>query len=289
MRIYRKLAVIVTLAAVIALMTAIWSRGHFPDQVFRISDGQVSSLDRVLPDLNRASFIFVGELHTDVHHHDIQLRVIKALHERDAPVAIGLEMIEAGDQEALDRWVSGKMDEKDFAKVFNRNWPSGWIYYRDIFLYAREHEIPMIALNVPDEITEQVAREGFYSLSPEQLARLPGVSCNVDKDYEELMRRALEMHGTSAQGKIFTRFCEAQMVWDTTMAQRLIDYADRNGRVKAVVIAGNTHAWKHGIPEQIRRKDSEKVMRVILPEIPGRQTRHTVTVEEADYLWLAGG
>jgi len=54
----------------------------------------------------------------------------------------------------------------------------------------------------------------------------------------------------------------------------------------AVVLAGGGHAWKRGIPEQVRRR-SNVPYRVILPEEQGRLARDTVSPEDADYLWLS--
>ena len=260
---------------------------HFGDEILRIDNGQVRTLSQILPDISAVPVTFIGEIHSDIHHHDLQLRVIRALHESDIPVTIAMEMVDREEQESLDRWVRGDLDEEKFREIFEDNWPVSWDLYRDIFIFARFHGIPVLGLNVPDEITEQVAREGFSSLSGDQLEKLPGVSCDVDEDYMKLMKLALKMHGSDADTSRFTNFCEAQMVWDTTMAHTLIEYSERKRDRRIIVLAGNIHAWKHGIPEQFRRKAPSTPYRVVLPEIPLRQTRGSITPDRADYLWLA--
>lgn len=275
----------ITLAGTFGVFTLCHS--HFDDEILKIEDGQLKTLSQVLPDISAVPITFVGEIHSDIHHHDIQLRIIRALHESEIPVTIAMEMVDRETQESLDHWTGGKLREGRFREIFEENWPVSWDLYRDIFLFTRDHEIPMLGLNVPDEITEQVAREGFASLSGEQLEKLPGVSCDVDEEYMELMKLALQMHGSHDETSRFTNFCEAQMVWDTTMAHTLLEYSESNRDHRIVVLAGNIHAWKHGIPEQVRRKDPSILFRVILPEIPLRQTRDNITHERADYLWLA--
>jgi len=55
-----------------------------------------------------------------------------------------------------------------------------------------------------------------------------------------------------------------------------------------VVLAGNGHAWRYGIPEQLRRR-AELSYRILLPEVPGRQDRSNTTGAEGDYLLLGLG
>jgi hypothetical protein len=52
-----------------------------------------------------------------------------------------------------------------------------------------------------------------------------------------------------------------------------------------VVLAGSGHAWKHGIPEQVQRRQ-ESTYRVLLPAIPGRLEPDNVTSDETDYLMI---
>jgi len=249
----------------------------------RISDGATITLAEVLPDLKNASLIFVGELHDQKEHHELQLAVIRGLKEVGIPVAVGLEMFRAESQESLDRWVEGETSEREFKQIYYDNWTSPWSLYQDIFLYARTQRIPMIGLNVPGEITRQVAQGGFSSLTPEQIGELPEVSCDVDTIYMEFIRRSFGQHphGTTE----FTYFCEAQIVWDTAMAWHLVRFLKENPEHSVVVLAGNGHSWKRGIPEQIRRQSSY-AYRVILPEEPGRLERRSVSAGDLDYLWL---
>lgn len=253
------------------------------DRILRIADGSVVGFDAMLEDLATARLVFVGELHDQRAHHEAQLRVIRALHERDRPVAVGLEMFRAEDQWALDRWTSSDLSLEEFLPLYYANWNLPWMYYRDIFLYAKEHGLPMVGLNVPSDTIRQVARQGFRSLSPEQIGDLPMVRCEIDETYEDFIRRALGMHGSS--GRTFVNFCEAQLVWDTAMAVHLMAFLEANPQHIVVVVAGSGHAWRRGIPEQLDKLGAVPT-RVILPEIPGRVERDTASIEDADYLWM---
>jgi uncharacterized iron-regulated protein len=229
------------------------------------------------------SIVFVGEHHNNESHHAAQLRLIKALHERKGRVAIGLEMFHAGHQEEIDSWLRGEMDTHDFIEVYYHNWSEPWQMYGDILIYARDNGLPLVALNASPDITSLVASHGFDSLTEEQLEELPGASCSIDADYEDFIRRALGEHEGDEMS--FRRFCEAQMVWDTTMAYRTVRYLEENPEDTMVVLAGSGHSWKRGIPAQVRRQ-SRVSFTSVLPEVEDGLTRESVSVDDTDFLWL---
>ena len=185
------LALGLVLLAIHAAITL--QRLHYPraGRLLRVSDGRELGLDEALAELAAARLVFLGEFHDQPDHHQAQLAVIRALHEADHPVAVGLEMFRADDQPALDSWVDGTLPLAEFLSVYYANWNFPWAFYGDIFLYAREHAIPLVGLNLPLELVQQVARSGFGSLSPGQLQRLPAVQCVVEPEYEAFIRRAM--------------------------------------------------------------------------------------------------
>ena len=237
-------------------------------KVFRLSDRKVIPYGQMVDDLRKADIVFVGEMHDREAHHQLQLDIIRALRTAKTPVAVGFEMFTYESQKDLDNWVAGTIPDSDFIKTYYRNWNFPWPLYDDIFLYVRDNKIPAIALNVPPEITRKVSASGFSSLTKEERAKLPPeTGCVVDEQYMKFIRRAHAMHGHS--GKNFVYFCEAQLLWDQVMARTIIEYRKKNPDKTVVVITGNGHAWKRGIPEQVRSLSEKTSVRVVLPHIPG--------------------
>jgi uncharacterized iron-regulated protein len=252
-------------------------------RIFDLNRQKEITLAQALTDLKQRRILLVGEYHTDKNHHLGQLQVIRMLHQSGARVAIGLEMFRKDSQGDLDRWVSGDMPEKEFLKVYYDNWNFAWPFYSMIFEYARDHQIKMLGLNVPRDITRQVASQGFSSLNQNQKGKLSNITCRVDKEYMQYIRRSFGAH---AHGNLnFTYFCEAQLVWDTVMAINALDYVNSNPDTIVVILAGTGHARKPAIPEQIRKR-SKWPYAVILPEIPGRIDPNTISSKEADYIFL---
>ena len=86
----------------------------------------------------------------------------------------------------------------------------------------------MVGLNVPRPIVRQVARKGFESLSQKQRGKIRVATCDVDMTYQRTLQQVLGQKETG--GTIFTRFCQAQVVWDTAMAINALDYAKDNSQ-----------------------------------------------------------
>jgi len=258
-------------------------QGSFePSGILRVSDRSVVSFAEVLKELQSVRVVCVGELHDEASHHRAQVELIRGLHDSGRKVAVGLEMFRAEEQDQLNRWVKGEITEGDFVPVYLRNWNFPWDLYRSIFLYCRDRGIPMVGLNIPSAVTRQVGRKGFSSLAENLRHHLPPVSCNVDEIYQDFIRRAMGV--THKHGADFEYFCEAQLVWDTAMAWHAVRFLKNNPDYSIIILAGSGHAWKRGIPEQVRRQ-SDLTFRVILPEMP-RLDRKRVTLEDTDYLWL---
>ncbi len=247
----------------------------------RISDGQRVGFHSMLGDLAQARLIFIGELHDNREHHRLQLETIKALHSSGVRIAIGLEMFRVESQQYLDDWVAGKLDVLSFMAIYRDNWTIPWELYDSIFLYARNNGIPLIGLNAPREIMQKVYRLGFSALSPEERGQLPpDVTCRVDKPYMDFVRRNFVMH--TADQAMFFRFCEAQLLRNKVMADRLVSYLAKEPDRVVVVLAGVGHAMRKGVPDEVEVLRSLQ-MRVVMPRL------HEVAAEplekrDADYV-----
>ena len=241
------------------------------------------SLEQAAEKLPSPGIVYIGEFHDNAAHHAAQLAVIQSLDKRKRPLAVGLEMFQHIEQSVLDAWVARELSEYEMRRAFDRNWSQGWDFYRDIFLYCRDRKIPMAGLNVPRSITRKVARKGFESLTPEEIGKLPPIVCRVDREYEEFLRLVMGSHGSDSG---FSRFCEAQLVWDAAMAIYALEYLKNHPECTVVVLCGMIHAWKKAAPEQAVREKADVQQAVIQPAVKGRWTPGKVSKEDADYLIL---
>lgn len=252
-------------------------------RLYEISGKTEVALQDLVRGVEKKHIVLAGEHHTNATHHRKQLEVIDAFHQSGAKVAVGMEMFRSDSQAHLDRWVAGELNDSDFEKIYYENWNYDWSLYAPILKYARDNRIPVLGLNVSRRITSQVARHGFKSLSEEQRGKLNDIACRVDEAYMAFIRRA---YGAHAHGNLnFEYFCESQLVWDNIMAINALNFLERHSDHIVIVIAGSGHVWKGGIPAQLASR-SFTAYTVILPEIPGVVDKATVSLQDADYIFL---
>ncbi len=280
----KKLPVILFTLTLTALVNSCSANEKYIEpRFFDVNQGREADASQVLPRLQESRLVLVGEHHTDMDHHAAQLQVVQMLHKAGADVTIGMEMFSSDSQQALNRWVSGEIGDAEFQKIYYNNWNFPWSLYSSIFEYARDKKIPIVGLNVPRKITRQVARQGFQSLSETQKEKLSHITCRVDKEYMEYIRKA---YGGHAHGNLnFIYFCEAQLVWDSAMADNALRYLNSNPDTVMVILAGTGHVRKQAIPAKIRSR-SDMPYTVILPEVPGHIEKSTVNRKDADYIFM---
>lgn len=249
--------------------------------VIRIEDGQRIGVEQMINEVSHSPVIFVGERHDAAIHHELQLEVIKGLQKPGELLAIGVEMFEIDSQLALDAWIAGKTREEQFVRVYQANWRNlSWGLYRDIFLFARDHGIPMVALNAPQQIVQKVSHQGFSALSTADLRVLPAESTGPISD-ENIRFMTTYYPGHSKNSEAFRHLCEAQALRNRVMAKAISRYLAKHPGSRMVVLTGGAHAWgKGGIPAELGKLP----YKVILPPFLGIDSYDPATGRGADYL-----
>ncbi|NPA49802.1 MAG: PDZ domain-containing protein [Thermodesulfobacteria bacterium] len=211
--------------------------------------------------------IFLGERHDRYEEHLAQLAIIRWLHENGHRIAIGLEMFQRPFQEILDAYISGRMSEEEFLRrsEYFKRWGFDWRFYKPIIDYARKNKIPLVALNIPAEITDKVAKGGVKNLSPEERASVPEID-RSNLAYREYLRQVYESHPEKKREiKDFETFYEAQLLWDEGMAESIVRYLSQHPERQMVVLVGRAHVvYGYGIPSRIARRGIEDYAIVLL-------------------------
>lgn len=212
----------------------------------------------IATELLSKKIIYVGESHTRYADHQLQLRVIRELHQRDPNLAIGMEMFPRSSQKVLDQFVAGEISEPQFLRDSNYFdvWSFDYRLYREILNFARSRKIPVIGLNIEKKYVSKVYKEGGVSaLGPEELMELP-----VDRDldiegYRDRIYSVFSVHPGQNSLKQFNGFFQAQAIWDEIMAQTIADYCTEHPEQRMVVLAGRGHVVKgDAIPPRVARR-----------------------------------
>jgi len=167
-----------------------------------------------------------------------------------------MEFFQQPFQPALDAYVAGELSEADLLRrteYFHR-WRFDYRLYRPILRYAREHGIPLIALNVPSEIVDKVGDGGLEGLSEAEKAMIPADIDRSDETYRSYIETVFRMHPNAGDAD-FQHFLDVQLLWDEGMAERAADYIRSHPGRTLVVLAGAGHVeYGRGIPQRVARR-----------------------------------
>lgn len=107
-----------------------------------------SGRDELLDAIERSQLVFMGDFHALHQSQKAHLRILKALDANNILVAI--ECVEARHQKTLEKFIEGKMSDKDFLKAveWKKSWGFPWEHYRPFFRWAQKHRVKVFGLNV---------------------------------------------------------------------------------------------------------------------------------------------
>jgi uncharacterized iron-regulated protein len=262
------------------------------EEILHLPTGLRLSIDGLIEMLSGARLVSVGETHDNLNDQRVELTVVRELHRRfPGRIAVGMEMFREPQQAALDRWVKGELTELEFLKV--SKWYETWGFdfgaYRDLLLFAREHRIDIVALNPSKELQDSVRRTGLDKLPEDLRQKLPEIG-ETDPWQRAVLRGVFVGHAGHGGGEeSFGSFLRIQLLWEETMAQRVVDYlkSPRGEGKRMVTITGGWHVkYGFGLPKKVVRRlpmayaillpeeistpeqQEGRMMRVDLPEVP---------------------
>jgi uncharacterized iron-regulated protein len=256
--------VVTIILALAAGCASCGSFGHdHGDFQLSVSESTPSSLPRTVDPANQQQLdaltgqiannraLFIGEVHDRIEHHQNQLRVIQNLYANYPDLAIGVEYFQQPFQQYLDDYIAGRIDERTMLRKteYFKRWQVDYRLMQPIFTFAREKHIPIVALNVPDEIHNKVFKKGMKSLSPIELAQTPDYILPASEHYLQYLRTIFNSHPTSNG---FGTFVEGVLLWDESMAYTAARYLKKHPRSRMVILAGMVHVmYGDGIPERV--------------------------------------
>jgi uncharacterized iron-regulated protein len=275
------------------------ARSAPPPLVPRVAAGTLvrtsreTDFDAMIEELATADVVYVGEAHDNVEHHEIQLRVLEALYARGRLHGVGMEQFQRPFQPALDAYVEGAIDEAELLErtEWKRRWRMDFGLYRPILEFARARRLPVIALNVPDEIRAAVREGNVDALPADQRASLPAPY----PDDPEHLQNALDSYraqhgnpGATAEDDGFRRFYRVMRLWDDYMADSVVRwFRTAPPDAQLVVLAGAGHvANRYGIPARAHRRNGRPYA-TLVPIAAAHADREASHARRyADFVWI---
>lgn len=132
-----------------------------PYQLYN-AKGKKTTYKKLIETAEGADVVLFGEHHDDALIHWLELEFAKDLSEKKKLV-MGAEMIEADNQDELDSYLNGTINQKAF-DTLARLWNNHKTDYKPLVDFAKSKNIKFIATNVPRRYASMVYKKGFGAL-----------------------------------------------------------------------------------------------------------------------------
>ena len=188
--------------------------------------GKQVTYQKMIADLAKKDITLFGESHNNPISHWLEYEVTADL-AKQKPMILGAEMMEADNQEAVDKYLKGEIDEEQLPKEA-RLWPNYATDYAPLLDFAKENKLAFIATNIPRRYASMVFKNDFRaldSLSETEKSWIAPLPIKFDPDlptYQNISKMMGE-HGSPLLVK-------AQAIKDATMAYFILkNYKDGSG------------------------------------------------------------
>ena len=264
-----------------------------PGAILKGRTGGTIGFEGMIQEMMASRIVHVGETHNSMPMHEIEFQVIRGLYAKDKHLAIGLEMVPVTLQETLNKWTAGVLTKDEFLREIRWyvTWNFNFGYYEKIFDFAREHRLPVYALNAPREVITKMRMRGWAALSDEEKAYFPGEPDTTNEDHRTLIRTVFESsdipHAMKGAGldQVFEGLYRSQSAWDEVMGANAVRAAQAEGR-RVVVCVGSGHLlYNLGLNRRAYEMSKLPFSTVIAVEVPAGKKSLPVSRAIGDYVF----
>ena len=228
-----------------------------------------------------AEVVYLGEQHDNPHHHVHQRRILEAMLAIGARPALAFEMLDAGQQAAVDGALADGLAQESFSERLGwtaRGWPDFAMYW-PLFDLAAGHGLAVVAVDLDPAVARRIAREGLAAAA----AGDAGLGSRLPPDTEReagITRTIKEGHCGLLPASRLPFLVEAWHARNVAMARRIAQALERQRQV--VVIVGSGHQEAGGLTAQLEAlRPGTRQFVVEMVEDPPAMASQT-----ADLIWL---
>lgn len=209
-----------------------------------------------------ARVIYIGETHNSNSDHEYQWDVLKGLRARGVRFTVGWEMFDVPQQVQLDDWTARRLTTEALLQKtdFQAHWGTLSVLYEKILRWTQAENVPSLALNAPPALSHKLALG--QPLDANEKAALPTGFRPLPGGYEHFSE---QMSAAPHGGADVRNFYAAQLLWDQTMATRVVEFLAAHPDEKLVVLIGRGHVeGGFGVPAFVMQK-SDAAQLVVYP------------------------
>ncbi|MEE4143751.1 MAG: ChaN family lipoprotein [Halieaceae bacterium] len=224
------------------LVEKIWASG----KAAFVDPGQLNAA------LARADYLLLGEVHDNVHHHELQAQLVARFAGPPQSVAVGFEQLDRSQAPALERYLSehpGDADGLGAAVDWSGSgWPD-WSLYEPVFQQVLDKGWQPVPLMFAGEQSRRILEQGYSAVLDEgALALLQPENALSDSQKSEVETLMRYSHCGKLPEEYLARMVTIQTAKDAYMAWAQVESGPRG-----ILIVGDGHARKdRGIPLFLR-------------------------------------
>ena len=199
-----------------------------------------------------ARVIYIGETHNSNSDHEYQWDVLKGLKARGVRCTICWEMFDYTQQGLLDQWGARQLPTEALLQRtdFQSHWGTLSVLYEKILRWSLAEGVPSLAINAPASVSRKLAQG--QSLDADERATLPSGFRPLPGGYEHFSE---QMAGSPHAGAETRNLFQAQLLWEQTMASRIVEYLAAHPDEKLIVLVGRGHVdGGFGVPAFVMQK-----------------------------------
>jgi uncharacterized iron-regulated protein len=273
-------------------------------QVWDVREGRPVALEPWLAGLASARVIYVGEEHRNRWHVEAALKILRALIAHNLRPAVAMEMFGWDGQEALDRYLSDAPPPRDrFLEevLWEESWGGPFEDYEPLVDFARDHRLPLLALNPPRVLVRLVAMQGLrQARQDDRMARwgMRDEPLQDDEGYHSIVLDQLKRCHAKLSDDAYQRMYDASLFREEGMAKIVADQLRGNhasaGAGPVLVYTGGGHIqYRVPVPNRVaRRLGPEQTGRQVTVYLAAYEPNRPEAIQDmlrdpiADYLWL---
>lgn len=272
--------------------------------VIQTSTGRLVSMEQWLDELAHQEVVYLGEEHHNRFHVEAARKILDALLARSRAPVIAMEMFGWDGQAALDRYLADRAWQRaEFLEQsrWKENWGGPFEDYEPLVAFARDHRLPVQALNPPRQLVRLVARQGLTEAKAD-----PGMVQWGMKDepivddpvYRTTILKQLQLCHAGGTNSDYHTMYEASLFRDEGMAKTVnetmrrfqVEAGSRTGPVFSYTGGGHIQ-YQLPVPNRVarRRPDGVRQATVYMTSFqPERRNDIAELVRDriADYVWL---
>lgn len=241
-------------------------------QIKNAQTGATLSPEELLAVLSHASQVIVGEEHTNVAHHAIELWLLQNLQSKRPQGSVLMEMITADQQpavnevkKALQSGATMRDQRIQESLRWNPGWP--WPLYGELTKTALMGDYSLLAANIPRAQVSAIYKNPVF----------PAGEHSSQKTVRDALSAIIYlMHGGEIASEQLTAMVAIQQNRDRFMAQQLF-----SAPKPALLFAGGYHAAKDiGVPLHLQDLNGQTPVVLMLTT-----DEATLSAKQADYIW----